>query len=215
MIDQTVRIDESHGAVEIAPTAEVAPYAVITGPCVIGHGVYIGAHAVIGAPAQHHGTWPAPLTGERRGDAGVEVHPGACIREFATVHQGLVVPTIVGVDCLVMAGCHIAHDCQVGRDVTIGSFSVFGGFTMVRDRVTFGQNCVTHPWVVIGEGAMVGLNSSVLRDVEPYEKVAGAPIRALGRNDKKLADTVLSSEVWDQHARALDQRDERKAAWYA
>lgn len=211
MIDPTAII---RGDVTIHETARVEPYAVITGPATIGADTYIGAHAVIGAPAQHRGSWPAPVTAPDRG-AGIEIRDGACVREFATIHQGLLVPTIIGAHSLVMAGCHIAHDCELGTGVTAGSFLVLGGFTMIGAHVTFGQGCVTHPWCVIGEGAMVGLNSSVLRDVEPYAKVAGAPARSLGQNTKRLADTILSSDVWDAHAVMCATRDDRKAAWYA
>jgi UDP-N-acetylglucosamine acyltransferase len=211
VIDPTAII---RGDVTIHETARVEPYAVITGPCTIGADTYIGAHAVIGAPAQHRGSWPAPVTALDK-PVGIVIHDGACVREFATIHQGLLVPTIIGAHSLVMAGCHIAHDCVLGTGVTAGSFLILGGFTIIGDHVTFGQGCVTHPWCVIGEGAMVGLNSSVLRDVEPYAKVAGAPARSLGKNTKRLADTILSSEVWDTYATACAHRDELKAAWYA
>lgn len=202
------------GDVNIDSAATVAPYAVITGPVTVGPGAYIGAHAVVGAPAQHHGTAPAPHSADRDG-AGIIIGADTCVREFCTIHQGLMGPTRIGADCLVMAGCHVAHDCELGDDVTLGTFSILGGFTSIGDGVTFGQAVVTHPWVVIGDGAMVGLNSSVLRDVDPYAKVAGAPVRSLGVNQKKLGDTVLSADVWEQHAAACELRDERKAAWSA
>lgn len=214
MIHKTVVIDDTAGDVHIADTAIIEPYAVITGPCIIEADVYVGAHAVIGAPAQHHGTWPAPISAPPHA-VGVVLEQDACVREFCTVHQGLRVPTTVRDRALLMAGCHIAHDCEVGVDATLGSFTILGGFTIIGPRVTFGQGCVTHPWVVIGEGAMVGLNSSVLRDVAPYEKVAGAPIRTLGTNKKQLGDSVLSDAVWNEHATRTGTRDERKADWYA
>lgn len=202
------------GDVTISESAIVEPYAIITGPCTIGANAYIGAHATIGAPGQHHGTYPAPLTGEHHAK-GVTIGPGACVREYATIHQGILITTSIGADTLLMAGTHIAHDCEIGNGVTLGSFSILGGFTSIGDGVTFGQGVVTHPWVVIGENAMIGLNSSVLRDVDPYAKIAGAPARTLGINEKKLGDTILSADVWEAHAATIRKRDERKADWYA
>lgn len=211
MIHETAIIT---GDVLIHETATVEPYAVITGPVRIGADAYIGAHAVIGAPGQHHGTYPAPVTGKHR-NFGVVIGAGACVREFCSVHQGLRCVTRIGKDSLIMAGCHIAHDCQIGNRVTAATYLTLGGFTFIGDDVTFGQGVITHPWVVIGEGAMVGLNSSVLRDVDPFAKVAGAPVRSLGLNTNKLGDTgVISEEVWVRHAEMVEERNMLKEDWY-
>lgn len=211
MIHETAIIT---GAVDIHETARVEPYAVITGPAQIGADAYIGAHAVIGAPAQHHGTYPSPLNGKHIA-AGVVIGASACIREFSTVHQGLRQPTRVGNGSLIMAGCHIAHDCQLGACVTAGSYLALGGFTYIGDHVTFGQGCVVHPWVVIGEGAMIGLNTSVIRDVDPYHKIAGAPARNIGSNDRKHDELHPDPEdVLADHALMIAARDQLKEVWY-
>ena len=207
-------LDDTHGYITIHEGAYIEDTAVIIGPCEIQYDCYIGHCATVGAPPQYHGVFPSPVTAERRAK-GVVVCARTTVREFCQIHQGIVDVTMIGQDVLLMAGCHIAHDCELGTGVTAGSFLVLGGFTMIGAHVTFGQGCVTHPWCVIGEGAMVGLNSSVLRDVEPYAKVAGAPARSLGQNTKRLADTILSSDVWDAHAVMCATRDDRKAAWYA
>jgi UDP-N-acetylglucosamine acyltransferase len=203
------------GSVNIHPTARVDPYAVITGPVQIGARAYIGSHAVIGAPAQHSDTAPAPRAPTRDG-AGVVIGADTCVREFATIHQGVVQATRVGNDSLLMAGCHIAHDSLVGNRVTMGSFTILGGFTYIGDDATFGQGCVTHPWSVIGAGAMVGLNSSIIRDVDAFAKVAGAPARIIGRNDKKLADHAFGAEqMLADHEALCRARDDTRNAWYS
>ena len=119
-----------------------------------------------------------------------------------------------------MAGAHIAHDSQLGAQVTMGSFSILGGFTLIDDAATFGQGVVTHPWTIIGERAMVGLNSSVVKDVQPYAKVAGAPARLLGSNTSKdaslpsdYAEDCLSDSVWERYARLADSQREAQGLW--
>lgn len=201
------------GPVDIHDTAIVEPYAVITGPAQIGARAYIGAHSVIGAPAQHDATAPAPRAAARDG-AGVIIGADACVREFCTIHQGLMQQTRVGNDTLLMAGCHIAHDAIVGPRATLGSFTLLGGFTMIGSDVTFGQGVVTHPWVAIGGGSMIGLNTSVIRDVEPYAKVAGSPAREVGANTRKL-DTTDEKAIDDEFARLCADRDLLRDAWYA
>jgi UDP-3-O-[3-hydroxymyristoyl] glucosamine N-acyltransferase len=102
----------------------------------------------------------------------------------------------------------------------MGSFSILGGFTLIDDAATFGQGVVTHPWTIIGERAMVGLNSSVVKDVQPYAKVAGAPARLLGSNTSKDAalpsdysEDVLSDSVWERWARLEDQQASARDKW--
>ena len=63
---------------------------------------------------------------------------------------------------------------------------------------------------------MIGLNTSVLKDVEPYAKVAGAPARTIGQNKKKLLGVgVLSEDVWDAYSELCQTRNALKEAWYA
>ena len=212
-------IDETHGSVTIGEGCEIADTAILTGPLTIGDRVYVGAYAVIGAPAQHRGSYPCSLGSKHRAE-GVTIGDGACVREFVQVHQGILRPTIVGGDSLLMAGAHIAHDSQLGRGVTMGSFSILGGFTIIDDEATFGQGVVTHPWIIIGERAMVGLNSSVVKDVDPFAKVAGSPARLLGSNTSKdrslpaeYSASVLSESVWDRWASLKDRQADTRKRW--
>jgi acyl-[acyl carrier protein]--UDP-N-acetylglucosamine O-acyltransferase len=127
---------------------------------------------------------------------------------------------MIGEDVLLMAGAHIAHDSQLGRGVTMGSFSILGGFTIIDDEATFGQGVVTHPWIIIGERAMVGLNSSVVKDVDPFAKVAGSPARLLGSNTSKDRSlpaeyfaSVLSESVWERWAGLRDRQAGTRRLW--
>ena len=201
------------GDVKIGKSTLVEPFAVITGPCIIGDNCYIGTGAVIGAAAQHTGSYPHPITG-KHAPAGVIIWSDVCVREYATVHQGLLHATEVGDRSLLMAGCHIAHDTVLGDDCVVGSYTLFGGFTFVGDHVTFGQGCVTHPWTVIGSGAMVGLNSSVIRDVQTLEKVAGCPAERLGgMNDRKREAVMTGSVGTGEFAALASRRDDLRDKW--
>jgi len=203
------------GDVRIGSGVIVEPYAIINGPCEIGDDCNIGAHAVIGGPPQHTGSYPHPIHG-KYSPMGVQIGKGVCIREFSTIHQGLVITTVVGDNSLVMTSSHIAHDCMLGAGVTAGSYLALGGFSFIDDEVTFGQGCVTHPWTCVGRGSMIGLNSSVLTDVKPYDKVAGAPARVIGKNERKAYsdDIVMDPHIWDEFAALTGRRDHLKTEWY-
>ena len=218
MIHDTVII---RGNVDIGENVTIEPYAIINGPCRIDDDVYIGAHAVVGGSPQHRGSYPCGVDSPIR-HAGVHVKRGACVREYVAIHHGIVEETRVGEDVLLMLGAHIGHDCQVGAGSTLGSYSLLGGFTIIDQDVTFGQGVVTHPWVIVGEAAMVGLNSSVLRDVTPFAKVAGAPARVLGSNrhrDPRLPESydelALGADVWDRWNETLQFRLDLKHAYQA
>jgi UDP-N-acetylglucosamine acyltransferase len=212
-------IDETDGPVLIGANCEIFETAILTGPLSIGDDVYIGPYAVVGGPAQHRGSYPCRLDSPRR-SVGVCIKNRACVREFVQIHQGLTCETVVGEDVLLMAGSHIAHDSHIGDGATLGSFSILGGFTIIDDAATLGQGVVTHPWTIIGEGAMVGLNSSVVKDVMPFTKVAGAPARLLGSNqhrDESLPSvydaTLLGWDVWDRWGELLKKREDMRKRW--
>jgi UDP-N-acetylglucosamine acyltransferase len=202
--------------VQVGEGVEVGPYAVITGDTIIEDHAYIGPHAVIGSPAQSVGVYPSPLTG-KRAQVGVRIGRGACVREFATVHQGLLRETIVGENSLVMAYCHVSHDSTLGEGVTLSTGATLGGFSTIGDDANLGQHAVTHPWIVVGSASMIGLNSSVLRDVEPYTTVAGAPARLLGANRTKVSrdGTPTALRALYDFGRICCERDELKRKWYS
>ena len=208
---------ETGGKVQVHDSAVVEPTAVLVGPCWVGENSYIGHHAVIGAPPQYKGFYPDERWG-LRAEYGTIIGNDVCVRELTQVHQGIQRDTVIAKGSLIMAGCHIAHDSYVGKNCTIGSFTIFGGHTCVDDDVTFGQGVVTHPWVIIGMGAMIGLNSSVLNDVLPHQKVAGSPARLLGRNTGPNGpkqgwweDEILDEDVWNRYNEYANIRIKLKA----
>lgn len=208
-------IDNSGGQVIVEAGARVERTAVLIGPCTIERNAYVGHHAVIGGAPQHHGYYPSPLNG-KRANSGVLINREATVREHCQVHQGILAPTIIGRGVLVMAGSCINHDSVVGHGSTLATNTILGGHTMIAENVTFGQAVVTHPWVIIGEHAMIGLNSSVIKDVLPYEKVAGCPAKTIGMNTgpggekKDWTPDDIAPIVWEHWDALLEQRIEER-----
>jgi serine acetyltransferase len=67
---------------------------------------------------------------------------------------------------------------------------------------------------------MVGFNSSVVKDVVPFAKVAGAPARLLGSNQHRddslpaaYHATMLGADVWERWGRLLGQRENMRKRW--
>lgn len=73
-----------------------------------------------------------------------------------------------------------------GRPVTIGN------------DIWIGHGAVIMPGVDVGTGAVIGANSVVTRDVEPYMVVAGTPARPLkARFAQEYANRLLQLAWWD------------------
>ncbi|MDR2355329.1 MAG: CatB-related O-acetyltransferase [Clostridiales Family XIII bacterium] len=73
------------------------------------------------------------------------------------------------------------------------------GDTVIGNDVWIGQYSTVLPGVHIGSGAIVGADSTVGRDVEPYSVVAGNPARLLRKRfDDELIALLLAFKWWDR-----------------
>jgi len=62
-------------------------------------------------------------------------------------------------------------------------------FIRIEKDAFVGTNVIVHPGVTIGEGAIIGSNSLVLKDVEPWTINVGSPCRIIKKRPKvKLKD---------------------------
>lgn len=168
--------------VQLGERVVVGPNAVVMGPATIGDDCWIGPGCVIGTPPEitsvpHNREWQAPLP-----LSGVEIGAGTVVRELSTIHQGSYRPTRIGAGCWLLNRVYVAHDCQVGDRVTLSAGVSLGGHILVGDAVNVGMNAVVHQRRVIGPGAMVGMGSTVTRDVPPYALAYGNPVRLNGVN---------------------------------
>lgn len=68
----------------------------------------------------------------------------------------------------------------------------------IGNDVWIGHGAVVLPGVRVGNGAVIGANAVVTRDVEPYTIVAGAPARVIRRRfEAEVAEMLQSLAWWD------------------
>jgi virginiamycin A acetyltransferase len=73
------------------------------------------------------------------------------------------------------------------------------GDTIIGNDVWIGQNTVILPGVHISDGAIIGLNSVVGSDVEPYTVVAGNPAKPIRKRfDDELIALLQEFNWWDK-----------------
>ena len=194
-IHATAVIDAS---AEIADDVTVGPYTVI-GPNVrIGAGSVIGPHVhivrdtILGAGCKvHHG---AALGGDPQDlkyndePAQLIVGDNTVVREFVTLNRGTSAHgrTEVGSNCLIMAYAHVAHDCVIGNHVILANSVNMGGHVLIEDNVIVGGLTALHQFVRVGKHAFVGGSAAVMKDVPPYVKAAGNPLKLYGLNSVGL-----------------------------
>lgn len=169
-----------HPKAQVDPTAAVGPYAIIDehvilgAQCIVGPHVHLTGHTMIGAGNRFHtgcviGDEPQDLkyqgepTRVRIGDHNV-------FREHVTVNRSnkLEEDTVIGSNCLFMAGCHVGHNSAVGDHVIIANGAALGGHVIVQDRVFISGNCLVHQFCRVGTLAMMQGGSAVSADLPPY-----------------------------------------------
>ena len=79
------------------------------------------------------------------------------------------------------------------------------GDTVISNDVWIGQNAVILPGVHVGDGAIIGANSVVGSDVEPYTIVVGNPAKVLRKRfDDELVDLLLTFRWWDREIEEIN-----------
>ena len=193
-----------HATAIIAPSAmlgdgvSVGPYAYVGDDCVVGDGcvvamratlernvtlaagVKIGIGSVIGGDPQD-----LKYKGER---TTVEIGENTVIREYATINRGTThsMKTTVGSGSFLMSYVHLAHDCRVGNGVIIGNGTQLAGHVAIDDRAIVSGLVAVHQFARIGRPSFVGGCSRVAKDVPPYLKAVGNPVKLYGLNSVGL-----------------------------
>jgi len=196
-LDESVTIHPTavvDAGAEIGEGVSVGPYSVIGPNVKIGPRTTVGSHCVfegwteIGEDCK---ITHSVCLGQEPQDvkyAGEEtyVRIGArnLIREFTTVHRatGEGCETRVGDDNFIMAYVHIAHNCIVGSGTVISNLTTMAGHVTVEDQARISGVIPIHQFVRIGTHSIVGGGSRVPKDILPYIKAAGNPLRVSGLN---------------------------------
>lgn len=192
---------------ELSEDVSVGPFSIIEAGVKIGPGTVVGPNVFIakgtsigrGCSICHGavlGTDPQDL--KYRGEqTTLEIGNHTVIREFASLNRGTSArqKTIVGSDCLIMTYAHIAHDCLIGNHVIIENAVNLSGHVTVEDFAIIGGLVPVHQFVKIGQHSFIGGGFRVSKDVPPFIKAAGEPLRPVGLNFVGLRRRGFSSQT--------------------
>lgn len=192
---------------ELGADVEVGPYAFVGPDCVVGDGCVIQMRAVL----EEHVTLGPRVTvgigtvlGGRPQDlkfqgevTRVEIGEGTTLREYLTINRGTSESfvTSVGKHCFLMSYVHLAHDCHLGDGVIISNGTQLAGHVKVDDRAIISGLCAVHQFAKIGRHAFVGGMSRVSKDIPPFVKAVGNPVKLYGLNTVGLQRSGFPENV--------------------
>ena len=179
---------------EIGSDVEIGPFAIIGENCVVGDGcviapratlernvtlaanVKVGIGTILGGLPQD-----LKFAGE---ETTVEIGEGTVIREYTTVNRGTAqsFKTTVGKNCLLMSYVHLGHDCHIGNHVILSNVVQLAGHVTIEDRAIVSGLSAAHQFVRIGRHSFIGGCSRVSKDIPPFLKAVGNPVKLYGLN---------------------------------
>lgn len=134
----------------------------------------------------------------------VEIGEGTRIREYSTINRGTShsFRTTVGKGCFLMSYVHLAHDCHLGDGVIISNGTQLAGHVTIEDRAILSGLVAVHQFVKIGKHSFVGGCSRVAKDVPPFLKAVGNPVKLYGLNSVGLQRSGFDENVIRELKRA-------------
>jgi UDP-N-acetylglucosamine acyltransferase len=198
----------------IANDVEVGAYAIIGEGCTVGEGCVVAARATlernvtlgsgvrIGSGTILGGD---PQDLKYKGEhTVVEIGEGTTIREYTTINRGTTqsFKTTVGKNCFLMSYVHLAHDCHVGDGVIISNGTQLAGHVTIDERAILSGLVAVHQFATIGRFSFIGGCSRVAKDVPPYVKAVGNPIKLYGLNSVGLERNGFPEDVRRELKRA-------------
>ncbi len=179
---------------ELGADVEIGAFAIVGENCVIGDGclispratlernvtlaanVKVGIGTILGGLPQD-----LKFAGE---ETTVEIGEGTVIREYTTINRGTAqsFKTTVGKNCLLMSYVHLAHDCHIGNNVILSNVAQLAGHVTIEDRAIVSGLCAVHQFVRIGRQSFIGGCSRVSKDIPPFLKAVGNPVKLYGLN---------------------------------
>jgi len=125
--------------------------------------------------------------------------------------------TYIGKNCNITKAtigryCSIANNVSIGQgehDLTkISTSSVFYDSSYeeltkkeceIGNDVWIGTDCVILRGVKVGDGAVIGANSVVTKDIPPFAIVVGSPAKIIRyRFEIKMIDKIIDSKWWEE-----------------
>ncbi len=169
---------------------------------------YPGVHALVWHRAVTHPLWRHGwrwlarwLAHWSRWFTGIEIHPGASIGRRVFIDHGMGI--VIG------ETAEIGDDCTLYHGVTLGGTSWNKGKrhpTLGREVVIGAGAKILGP-ILVGDGAKIGSNAVVVRDVPPGATAVGIPARIVLGEEAKRREDQAAKMGFSAYAISADMSD--------
>ena len=169
---------------------------------------YPGFHALVWHRALAHPLWRAGLRWLARWMAhwgrwltGIEIHPGATIGRRVFIDHGMGI--VIGETAV------IGDDCTLYHGVTLGGTSWHKGkrHPTLGRGVVIGAGAKLLGPIEVGDGAKIGSNAVVVRDVPAEATAVGIPARVVTAEDHARREEQAAKIGFSAYAISADMND--------
>lgn len=140
----------------------------------MGKGNSIGPYSVIGSNGEIRGVKQNGFKGT------IEIGDNNVISELVTIQRPFdESSTTIGSNNIIMAHSHIGHNVEIGNDCEICTGVILGGYAKIKDGAKIKLGVTIRNRKTVGEKALVGLGSAVVKDVDANSIVVGNPAKPI------------------------------------
>lgn len=108
----------------------------------------------------------------------------------------------IGPGTKVLTSTYKVHGFYSAEFIPDGCHEIEYGDITIKDDAYIGANCSILPGVTIGEGAVVGANALVTKDLEPWGIYVGSPAKKIGEREKpsdEITERLMNEVDWSNH----------------
>ncbi len=173
----------------IGENTKIEPNVFIDEGTTIGRNCNISKGVILGTPPQDF-----KYKGEQ---TYLKIGNNNVIREYVTINRSTEEgkATILGDNNYLMAYSHVAHNCHLGNGIVMANAAALGGHVNIEDNAILGGLVGVHQFVNIGKLSIIGGCSKVVKDVLPYAKADGHPLKIYNLNSVGLRRNNFSEET--------------------
>jgi sugar O-acyltransferase (sialic acid O-acetyltransferase NeuD family) len=91
----------------------------------------------------------------------------------------------IGNNCVLWSGNHIGHHSIIEDHVFITSHCVVSGNCLIKSHSWLGVNCTLRNNLIIGNGTLIAMSASVVKNTDEFTIYMGVPAKPKGRSDEE------------------------------